>query len=123
LANGKFTFLLFPVDRPELFDAVITDDAGRVERIQVKEQNAASNWIWGAFKLTGAQFASLHKLWIERRRNDEYLGTLVNAYIAMGGEVCGVKKGEVYVDVGTLHGYREAVRVLSDQAVSHELAS
>lgn len=123
LPDGRFTFLLFPVNRPELFDAVITDDAGRVERIQVKEQNAASSWIWGAFKLTGDQFASLYELWIERRRNDEYLGTLVNAYIARGGEVYGVKKGEVYVDVGTLHGYREAVRVLSDQAVNHELAS
>jgi hypothetical protein len=34
-----------------------------------------------------------------------------------------VKRGDVYVDVGTLHGYREAVRVLSSQASLHELAS
>ena len=26
-----------------------------------------------------------------------------------------IKAGEVYVDVGTLHGYREAMRVLSDE--------
>jgi hypothetical protein len=34
-----------------------------------------------------------------------------------------VKRGDVYVDVGTLNGYREASRVLSHQATLHELAS
>lgn len=123
LPDGGFSFLLFPVERPELFDAVISDECGRVQRIQVKEPDAASHWIWGAFKLTGAHFAGLHQLWRERRGNDEYLGTLVNAYIARGHEVRAVKSGEVYVDVGTLHGYREAVRVLSSQAMIHEIAS
>jgi dTDP-glucose pyrophosphorylase len=123
LPDGQFSFLLFPVERPELFDSVMTDPQGRVERIQVKEPNAASYWIWGAFKLTGAHLAALHRLWIDRRCSDEYLGTLVNAYIAAGAEVNAVKHGEVYVDVGTLHGYREAVRVLSSQVEAHELAS
>ena len=123
LPDGQFSFLLFPVDRPELFDAVLTDDRGQVQRIQVKEPNAASHWIWGAFKLTGSHFDALHRLWIERRGSDEYLGTLVNEYIARGEPAHAVARGEVYVDVGTLHGYREAVRVLSEQAVAHELAS
>jgi glucose-1-phosphate thymidylyltransferase len=123
LPAGQFSFLLFPVERPELFDAVMTDPEGRIERIQVKEPNAASHWIWGAFKFTGAHLAALHRLWMERRCSDEYLGTLVNAYIAHGARVQGVKQGEVYVDVGTLHGYREAVRVLSKQVQAHELAS
>lgn len=123
LPDGGFSFLLFPVDRPELFDAVLADDRGQVQRIQVKEPNAASHWIWGAFKLTGSHLAALHRLWIERRRNDEYLGTLVNEYIARGERVDAIRRGEIYVDVGTLHGYREAVRVLSDQALVHELAS
>lgn len=123
LRDGEFSFLLFPVDRPELFDSVTTDSEGIVQQIQVKEPNAASKWVWGAFKLTGRHFADLHRLWVERSREDEYLGTLVNAYIASGERVRGVKSGEVYVDVGTLHGYREAVRVLSRQLVTHELAS
>src|SRR5262249_26683399 len=122
LPDGGFSFLLFPVERPELFDAVIADGRGVVQRIQVKEPDPASNWIWGAFKLTGEHFARLHQLWQQRRGNDEYLGTLVNAYIARGHDVRAVKAGEVYVDVGTLHGYREAVRVLLHQAVTHELA-
>jgi len=123
LPDGELSFLLFPVERPELFDSVITDQVGRVEQIQVKQQNAASEWIWGAFKLTGAHFAALHRLWLERDRSDEYFGTLVNAYLANGGRAYGIKRGDVYVDVGTLHGYREAVRVLSNQATLHEFAS
>jgi hypothetical protein len=79
--------------------------------------------VWGAFKLSGRHFAELHQLWNERSRSDEYIGTLVNAYLASGGTAYGVKRGDVYVDVGTLNGYREAVRVLSSQASLHELAS
>ena len=123
LPDEQFSFLLFPVAQPELFDSVVTDRNGRVQEIQVKQQNAASEWIWGAFKLTGRHLAELHRLWIERGRSDEFIGTLVNAYLANGGTAMGVKRGEVYVDVGTLHGYREAVRVLSNQAAWHELAS
>lgn len=122
LADREFSFLLFPVSRPELFDAVVTGRDGRVKEIQVKQQNASSEWVWGAFKLSGRHFVELHELWNERSRADEYLGTLVNEYLARGGSAIGVKRGEVYVDVGTLHGYREAVRVLSSQAALHELA-
>jgi dTDP-glucose pyrophosphorylase len=122
LPDGKFSFLLFPVQRPELFDSVLTDHAGQVTEIQVKVEKPGSEWIWGAFKLTGSHFADLHRLWIERGRSDEYFGTLVNAYLANGGVATGVKRGDVYVDVGTLNGYREAVRVLSNQAL-HEIAS
>jgi glucose-1-phosphate thymidylyltransferase len=39
----------------------------------------------------------------------------VNAYLAEGGEAFSVPAGEVYVDVGTLNGYREAMRVLAKQ--------
>lgn len=113
LRSPGLSFLLFPVDRPELFDAVITDADGRVLEIQVKRHDAASRWVWGAFRLTGAVLQELHDLWCERDRGDEYIGTLVNAYLARGGEARGARAGEAYVDVGTLHGYREAIRLLS----------
>ena len=122
LPDEQFSFLLFPVSHPELFDAVLTEHDGRINEIQVKVENPASEWVWGAFKLTGKDFAQLHQLWLERGRCDEYLGTLVNAYLAHGGKALGIKRGDVYVDVGTLHGYREALRVLSSQAL-HEVAS
>lgn len=113
LPDGEFSFLLFPVRRPELFDAVITDGQGAVQEIQVKQADAASNWIWGALKLTGRHLADLHELWQARKKQDQYIGTLVNSYLARGGHATAVRRGEVYVDVGTLNGYREAVRVLS----------
>lgn len=116
LPDGVLAFLLFPVERPELFDAVRTDEDGRVLEIEVKQPNAQSTWIWGAFKMPGAVLAELHHLWCERDQRDEYVGTLVNAYIARGGMAVGVRAGQAYVDVGTLHGYREAIDVLKQMA-------
>ncbi len=112
LPNDVLSFLLFPVDRPEFFDAVVLDGE-RVLEIQVKQRNAASNWIWGAFKMPGQVFEALRQLWLARERQDEYFGTLVNAYLAEGGQALGVKAGDAYVDVGTLHGYRAAMNLLS----------
>jgi dTDP-glucose pyrophosphorylase len=115
LGGEALAFLLFPVERPELFDAVVTDDTGRVLEIRVKQKDARSAWVWGAFKMPGSIFCDLHALWREPGRGDEYMGTLVNAYLARGGRALGVRAGKAYVDVGTLHGYREAIRLLSGQ--------
>jgi glucose-1-phosphate thymidylyltransferase len=123
LPDGQLSFLLFPVAKPELFDAVLTDEAGAVQEIQVKRLGAASRWVWGAFKLSGEVLTDLHRLWCQRKQSDEYLGTLVNAYLAAGGSALGIRRGESYVDVGTVHGYREAVRVLSSRSVYHEVES
>jgi glucose-1-phosphate thymidylyltransferase len=112
LPDGPLAFLLFPVSRPELFDVVVTDERGRVTEIQVKPVRARSNWIWGAFRMSGATFHELHALWSAREPHDLYVGTLVNAWIRAGGEAVGVCAGERYVDVGTLHGYREAMRLI-----------
>lgn len=112
LDDGTLSFLLFPVNRPEFFDAVVTDDAGRVLEIQVKSPAARSNWIWGAFKMPATVFSELNNLWIERERTDEYFGTLVNAYLEVGGRATGVHVGQTYVDVGTVNGYREAMKLL-----------
>jgi dTDP-glucose pyrophosphorylase len=113
LPDDALSFLLFPVDRPELFDAVVLDDRGRVREIQVKTPQASSRWIWGAFKMPGAILRELYDLWIARNRRDEYVGTLVNAWLASGGRADGVSAGTSYVDVGTIRGYREAVAMLS----------
>ncbi|MBW3628657.1 MAG: nucleotidyltransferase family protein [Gemmatimonadetes bacterium] len=112
LPPDLLSFLLFPVDRPEFFDAVVMDDAERVREIQVKQPGAQSNWIWGAFGMPGRVLHELHALWTARGQQDEYVGTLVNAWLQAGGDARGVRTGEAYVDVGTLHGYREAIRLL-----------
>jgi dTDP-glucose pyrophosphorylase len=116
LPNDMLSFLLFPVERPEFFDAVVLDEATqRVQEIQVKRKGAASHWIWGAFKMPATTLHALHRLWIAREKQDEYIGTLVNAYLAQGGSAVGVRAGQSYVDVGTLHGYRSAMALLQDR--------
>jgi glucose-1-phosphate thymidylyltransferase len=114
LPEDRLSFLLFPVERPELFDAVIAGEDGRVREIQVKRRGAGSRWVWGAFKMPGPVLAELEALWRERERKDEYIGTLVNEWLARGGEACAVRAGTAYVDVGTVHGYREAIRLLGN---------
>ena len=117
LPDGLLSFLLFPVDKPELFDAVVIED-GAVREIQVKRPDAASHWIWGAFKMPGTIFHDLFQLWSIPERGDEYIGTLVNAYLARGGYARGIPAGEAYVDVGTLHGYRNAIQLLAQRPVA-----
>jgi dTDP-glucose pyrophosphorylase len=114
LGDAPLEFLLFPVDRPELFDAVVTDAAGDVREVQVKRRDAASRWIWGAFCAHASALRELESLWRQRNREDVYFGTLVNAWLARGGRARAARAGRAYVDVGTLHGYREAIRLLGE---------
>lgn len=113
LPDNVISFLLFPVERPELFDAVVATFDGTVREIQVKQSRPDSSWVWGAFKLPGRLLHELAGIWQQPGRNDEYIGTLVNAYLAAGGKATSVRAGQSYVDVGTLHGYREAIRLLA----------
>jgi glucose-1-phosphate thymidylyltransferase len=116
LPPGQLSFLLFPVERPELFDAVVTDSRGGVQRIEVKDPKPSTTWVWGAFKLPGRILRELHALWLERERQDPYVGTLVNAWLSRGGSATAIRAGEAYVDVGTLGGYRAAMRLLGPTA-------
>ena len=115
LHTGRLSFLLFPVEHPELFDAVITDASDNVLEIRVKQPQPGTHWIWGAFQMPGATFCELHELWQQRDRQDEYLGTLVNAWLARGGSAAAVRAGQSYSDVGTMRGFHEAIRVLSTE--------
>ena len=110
LPDGVLSLLLFPVEHPERFDAVVTSEEDEVLEVQVKEESPSTHWVWGALKMPGHVLSQLHELWVARQ--DEYLGTLINEYLTRGGHAYGFKTGECYVDVGTLNGYREALRVL-----------
>jgi dTDP-glucose pyrophosphorylase len=116
LPDDRLSFLLFPVEHPELFDAVVLDREDGVREIQVKSPDAQSKWIWGAFKMPGRTLRRLHELWVARGASDEYIGTLVNAWLGLGGEALGVRAGTSYVDVGTVQGYRTAITLLSEEA-------
>ena len=113
LPGDVLSFLLFPVERPDVFDAVVTNFEGDVVAIDVKQPQVRTHWVWGAFQMPGATYHALRHLWLEREERDEYVGTLVNAFLEGGGRATAVRAGEVYVDVGTLHGYREAIQALA----------
>jgi len=117
LPEGMFSFLLFPVDHPERFDAVLTNENSEVLEVLVKKSSAPTKWIWGAMRLPGIVLRQLYQIWQDRR--DEYLGTLVTEYLMRGGRAYGFKIGESYVDVGTLNGYREALRLLDEYCAAN----
>jgi dTDP-glucose pyrophosphorylase len=118
LDDDVLSFLLFPVEHPEFFDAVVTAADGRVVAIRVKQPVDDGSWVWGAFKMPGRVLHELNDLWQRRDPPDEYFGTLVNAYLAQGGCATGIKAGESYVDVGTINGYREANLLLERRRLS-----
>jgi dTDP-glucose pyrophosphorylase len=124
----EVNLVLFPVDNPSAFDAVLCglpngpvvgplgqNERGRVERVVVKQLNPGSNWVWGAVTATGRAFHALHKLWESRHRADEYLGDLLNAYLAAGNTVHATANGEHYMDVGTMEGYHAAQDYLRER--------
>ncbi len=106
LPEDVLSFLLFPVDHPELFDAVVTDEDGSVAEIEVKKTGAHRIGSGVRSRCRGMSSMLCTRSGVVPERGDEYLGTLVNAWIAQGGRAVGVRAGEAYVDVGTLHGYR-----------------
>lgn len=113
LPPGPLSFLCFQVEQPQFFDAVVADEDGRLQEIQVKQPDPGSHWIWGAFRVSGRAFHELRELWQEQGRGDEYIGTLVNAYLRRGGRATALRIGTAYVDVGTIQGYRKAINLLS----------
>lgn len=114
LPDDVLSFLLFPVEHPELFDAVVLGERDQLIEIRVKQRDPGTDWIWGAFKMPGRVFRELHALWSAREYRDEHVGTLVNAYLAAGGTALGSKAGESYMDVGTMHGYFTALLTLGE---------
>jgi glucose-1-phosphate thymidylyltransferase len=106
--HADVNLVLFPVLNPSVFDAVVCDQFGYVQSVQVKQRDANSHWIWGAVTTSGRAFRALKYLWDSRHREDEYLGHLLNAYISAGNPVRATFSGEHYMDVGTVEGYHAA---------------
>jgi len=107
-SDAEINLVLFPVLDPSAFDAVVCDDLGYVQRVEVKTKDAHSHWIWGAVTSTGPALHALKLLWEARHREDQFLGHLLNAYIDAGNLVRATHSGETYMDVGTIEGYHAA---------------
>ena len=108
LEHSDCNLVLFPVTNPSSFDAVVCGDLDFVREVEVKKPDAHSHWVWGAVTARGESFHRLKLLWEARHRTDQYLGDLLNAFIAAGNVVRARYSGELYMDVGTLEGYRTA---------------
>lgn len=106
--RADVNLICFPVLDPSAFDAVVSDEHGYVQQVEVKLPNASSHWIWGAVTATGQAFHALKLLWDARHREDQYLGHLLNAFLDAGNFVRAAHIGETYMDVGTLQGYHGA---------------
>ncbi len=107
--------ILFPVNNPSVFDAVVCDTQNYVKQVEVKKPNPHSQWIWGAITATGEAFHALKLLWESRHRDDQYLGTLLNASIQAGNSIRAHHHGDAYIDVGTMEGYRAAQTYLLER--------
>ncbi|HMF90938.1 MAG TPA: sugar phosphate nucleotidyltransferase [Candidatus Angelobacter sp.] len=112
--QADVNLVLFPSKNPSAFDAVVCDELGYVQEVQVKRRNPGSQWIWGAITSQGECFYQLSRLWKARQGVDEYFGDLLNAFLAAGNRARGWPCGETYMDVGTLEGYRAAQDFLRD---------
>src|SRR3954471_14177554 len=65
LPDDILSFLLFPVEQPQFFDAVVADENGNVSEIQVKQPRPDSSLVWGAFKMPGSVLRELYELWCD----------------------------------------------------------
>lgn len=118
--SAEVNLVLFPVKDPSAFDAVLCDPQNFVTKVEVKVPVPQSNWIWGAITATGESIRSLKLLWEARHREDEYFGTLLNAFIDAGNTVRGHHVGETYIDIGTMEGFHCAQDFLRNQ-MSHPI--
>jgi len=115
LPDDRLSLLLFHVTPPHHFEGVVIDGDDRVEGIAVKGANSPSPWVWGAVKMPGLIFHSLHELWLQRGAADLTVGSLVNAYVASGGQAWGVRAGLSCVAVNST-GHSGETREMLDHA-------
>src|SRR5690242_8294105 len=54
--DAGVNLVCFPVVNAAAFDAVVCDEQGWVQRVEVKQNDAHSLWIWGAVTATGHAF-------------------------------------------------------------------
>ena len=94
LPDDRLAFLLFPVDRPELFDAVVDRSRRTCAGDPGQSRSGRIALDLGRVQDAGARACtSCTRSGQRAPSSDEYFGTLVNAYLAGGGRAQGVKAG------------------------------
>jgi hypothetical protein len=112
--DDTLSFLLFPVERPEFFDAVVLDGAGRVQEIQVKRADAASPGSGAPSRCRAACSPTCAGSGCSATARTSISARWSTRISRPAARPSGIKAGQSYVDVGTLHGYRAAIALLGD---------
>ncbi|HXE31950.1 MAG TPA: hypothetical protein VN515_09140 [Terriglobales bacterium] len=102
--------ITFPAAHPEAYDAVVPGFGERVARVEVKSCRDPRRRIWGAITAPGHEYLALERFWRVRGRGEQFLGDLLNAWIAAGNPVTYDCQGTRYWDIGTPAGYEYALR-------------
>ena len=68
--HAGVNLILFPVEDPANFDAVVCDPQNFVRQVEGKVPAPQSHWIWGAITASSAAFRTLKLLWEARHRED-----------------------------------------------------
>ena len=112
LPDDRLSFLLFPVDRPELFDAVLTDGTAGCARSRSRRRAPRRAG-------SGARSRCRARCCTSCTRSGARASgaTSISAPWSTPSSPRAARRwrcapGPGYVDVGTLHGYREAMRLL-----------
>jgi glucose-1-phosphate thymidylyltransferase len=66
--RSDVNLLLFPTETPSAFDAVVCNPNHKVQRVEVKQPDATSRWVWGAVTSSAERFRDLKDLWEARGR-------------------------------------------------------
>ncbi len=94
LPDDVLSFLLFPVEQPEFFDAVVLDEAEpRAGDPGEAARTPRSNWIWGAFKMPGRVLARAARALARARLRGRVHRHAGQRLARRGGAAVGVKAG------------------------------
>ena len=88
----------------------------RVREIQVKRADARSHWIWGAFKMPGRVLHELRRSGASATAATSISARWSTPIWRAAARRSASRPESAYVDVGTLHGYREAIALLGETA-------
>jgi dTDP-glucose pyrophosphorylase len=100
LSHGwKVTLGLFRAEEMQRYEPVLTDDTGRVQRIEFKPAAPSSNWLWGCAAASADVLLAM--------RDYDEPGVFFDS-LARSGLVAGTRLSSEYLDMGTREALREA---------------
>jgi glucose-1-phosphate thymidylyltransferase len=101
-AGWEVVLGLFRTTDLRRYEPVVSDESGKVSRIEFKPEHPSSDWIWGCAAASARALRGL-------RAVDEP-GVYINS-LCPRGVVCGVRLSDTYIDMGTRNGLRQVTEM------------